>query len=522
MDGVLQADDTSQIPKVPASILKIPEDAVIPVTTQGMGSDLDNLSGSVSKQIQGMFPKVIQAEKDKAEAQKQQSLSEEKSIESYRQQIKGAYEENKPGKVDFGSQPKSPDNNPIQQFGSLASMIGIFASAFTKKPIVNALNASAAAMNAQRQGDQEKFKEAYQEWQDQVDIAMKRHSLEVENLNQIMDLSKEDQSAALAQLKAYGVANQSDAASVLSQLGDWEEIGKYVSSMETAQQKLAENKIKMDELATKQQEEMRKKQVYDDSLKSNIAAGLPKSQAEANALLASEGKQVTSNNVLDDEDVSFMAKRFLAGDKSAVTGLGYGNTGATNRVAVQKAIRKESESMGMTPEQVALKLQEYQASTRALGSVETAGGKIAMFAYEADKLASQALDASDKVSRGNFVPANKLFQMGQEQISDPNLKRLQIALMGLKNAWAKAVNGGGQPHQGDKTSFDQAIYQADGPKALKAGLEQMKQEVKAAEESPESAMERIKSMETGQDSNSGEEEPEEDNIPHPPSGFEVQ
>jgi hypothetical protein len=68
--------------------------------------------------------------------------------------------------------------NPVQAFGSLASVFAIIASAFTRRPMINALQGSAAALEAVREGDKEKFDHAYQAWKDNTELVFKRHALE--------------------------------------------------------------------------------------------------------------------------------------------------------------------------------------------------------------------------------------------------------------------------------------------------------------------------------------------------------
>lgn len=293
--GATDVEATGMIPQVPASVLKGPEDAHLPVAAQGMSSDLDNLAGSVNKQITGLFPQIVAAEKQKAASSQTDAMAEANQLGKYRENLAKIWEEDKPSKVDLPPPPKQPEEDTLKNFGSIASMIGVFASAFTKKPAVNALNASATAMNAQRQGDKEKFDEAYKDWQAQIKLTMERHELEVENLNQIMDFAKEDQSAALAQLKAYGVAHSSPAVAVLSELGDWEEIGKYVSSMEQMKVRGQEATARLQSSFAKQQTDMQKQQVYKDTLASLVqthpnATAQQKAAFEAQAVRASQGK----------------------------------------------------------------------------------------------------------------------------------------------------------------------------------------------------------------------------------------
>src|ERR1700689_2100246 len=154
---------TGQIPQIPASQLKAPEDGQLPVSTQGMASDLDNLASSVSGQIQRSIPKVMSAEREKSEATKSEATGEADQWTNYQKELRDIYKSSAPTKLNIQAAPKLPDDDPLRQFGSMASMIGIFASAFTKKPILNALNASADAMKAEQAGNKEAYDRAYQE-----------------------------------------------------------------------------------------------------------------------------------------------------------------------------------------------------------------------------------------------------------------------------------------------------------------------------------------------------------------------
>lgn len=211
--------------------------------TQTMSSDLDTLSGAANKQMTDLLPRLMQARQDQAQVTKDTSLAEAKQLGDYRSQLADIYKNNAPKSVDMSGQPRAPEANPIQTFGSMASLLGIFASAFTRRPFENALNAASSAMNAQRQNDLDTYDRSYKEWEDNAKLGLKRHELESQTLNQILELADKDQNAALAQLKAYGAANGSQAASVLAQIGDWAEIGKYAESMSDMRTKLAKSVV---------------------------------------------------------------------------------------------------------------------------------------------------------------------------------------------------------------------------------------------------------------------------------------
>lgn len=68
--------------------------------------------------------------------------------------------------------------DPIEAFGSFASVAGILASAFTHAPMENALNASAAAMQAIKAGDDKAYERAHKAWQDNNKMYLDRHKIQ--------------------------------------------------------------------------------------------------------------------------------------------------------------------------------------------------------------------------------------------------------------------------------------------------------------------------------------------------------
>lgn len=83
-------------------------------------------------------------------------------------------------------------SDPIADFGSFASIFAIAASAFTKTPMTNALNASAAAMNAVREGNDREYERAYQAWKDNNQLAIKRGEMMHQQYADAMSLLNTD------------------------------------------------------------------------------------------------------------------------------------------------------------------------------------------------------------------------------------------------------------------------------------------------------------------------------------------
>lgn len=99
-------------------------------------------------------------------------------------------------------------HDPLDSFGSFASIFAITASAFTKAPFENALNGSAAAINAIKAGDEKGYERAYTAWKDNNELAIKRANLQHQKYQEAMDLMKTDMNRGAA--KALAVAAQFD------------------------------------------------------------------------------------------------------------------------------------------------------------------------------------------------------------------------------------------------------------------------------------------------------------------------
>lgn len=447
--------DTGIVPPVPASMIA-PEDAYIPVDAQGMGSDLDSLTNSVKKNMTGLFPQIATAEKQKADVAKTQALGEAKQLGDYRSQLADVLKENKPAPVDIGKPPAQPDNNSIKQFGSLASMLGVFASAFTKKPALNALNASAAAMNAQRAGDQDAYKEAYQQWKDNTELALKKHKVEMENLHDILELSKEDQSAALAQLKAYGVAQSSDAAGVLAQLGDWGEIGKWAHSMETAGKGLASltGQLFSEEVQ--------------DFVKTHGRA------PNVDEKLALKKKVEGKGQVTWDDDAIDAAARGVASGlplSKVAPGIGRDNP---NRDAIMNKAVKINPDLDLAKAETSFAGEMQQA--RTVGGI---AGRIEFAANSLEQSLPLLRDAAKRVDLGKFTDYNSLVNYASTHTSDKNTEELLAAIQASMSDYASLIARNGIPTDATRAKATALLNENMGKGAIDGFIEQVERESKA-------------------------------------------
>ena len=71
-------------------------------------------------------------------------------------------------------------HSPMEEFGSLATIFSIAASAFTHTPATNAMNAAAAYMNAVNSGDAAGYQKAFTAFKENSQLALDRARIEHE------------------------------------------------------------------------------------------------------------------------------------------------------------------------------------------------------------------------------------------------------------------------------------------------------------------------------------------------------
>lgn len=87
---------------------------------------------------------------------------------------------------DAESQKYSTD--PVTAFGSIGSVFAMVASSFAGLPMEHALNAGAAAINAVHAGDARAYERAYDSWQKNTNLAIKRHEIQRQAYNDATNL----------------------------------------------------------------------------------------------------------------------------------------------------------------------------------------------------------------------------------------------------------------------------------------------------------------------------------------------
>lgn len=143
---------------------------------------------------------------------------------------------------------KKFQHSPLEAFGSLGSVVGILASAFTRAPMENAFGASAAAMNAVKAGDDEGFKRAFESYKVNTDLVVKREAMIQNGFNDAAALMRTDMAAGTAKAQHIAQKYGDQQALFLLQNGMSKELFEMMSSRADATRKMAEANEKITQM----------------------------------------------------------------------------------------------------------------------------------------------------------------------------------------------------------------------------------------------------------------------------------
>lgn len=151
--------------------------------------------------------------------------------------------EMKPWNADVEAEKRRTD--PITAFGSFGSVFGIIASAFTRSPMVNALNASAAAMDAIKAGDEKSYERAYKAWQDNTKQALDRHKIQHDAYSDASSLLSTNMTAANTKLQVLAARFGDQQMLTLLNNGMSKEVQELLGSRQKLADELALNQPKV-------------------------------------------------------------------------------------------------------------------------------------------------------------------------------------------------------------------------------------------------------------------------------------
>lgn len=210
---------------------------------------------------------------------------------------------------------------------------------------------------------------------------------------------------------------------------------------------------------------------FKDKSPSEQAAEIKKRLASASASLSSDA-------------LDTIADRTIAGDTSALTGLGYGEGGAANRAAAQERITEKLKAKGMGGGDLAASIAAFGGEKAGARTAGTREANVGMAVAEAQLFMPLALDASKAVSRTQFPTLNSIIQAAEKGTGDENVVRLAVATNSLVNAYSRAITPSGIPTEGNQARARELLDKAWSQGQYAAAIDQLSKEMQGAKASP--------------------------------------
>ena len=238
--------------------------------------------------------------------------------------------------------------------------------------------------------------------------------------------------------------------------------------------------------------ELRKKELELQSLKEQLAKDPNNETLKADIKRHEDDLKKGEGSLLTEDVLRDMTEQALAGDKSVLQSLGYGNTGAANRANLRTMMSKVMHERGMTGKDVAAANAEFFGITAGERAVGTRGANIQLAAQGFLNIVPLATAASQKVYRSKLLPLGKAEVFFDENVNDPDLASFAAYNNGIVNTYARAISPTGVPTVNDKEHARRIISEAKDHKAYMAAIKALENEIEAEKSAPKEVRENIR------------------------------
>lgn len=198
-------------------------------------------------------------------------------------------------------------------------------------------------------------------------------------------------------------------------------------------------------------------------------------------------RSTNTESSIPPETLRLIAGRALAGEKGYKSGYGKGIQGPADIRAIDNMVATMASEQGLTSNDLVQRGIDLVGDTSRERTASNMEGKMTPASIEAHGAFKIAREAADNLPRSDFVPYNRLMQMGQAAWSDPKLKKVLVAYNTAVMTYSRAINPSGVGTVDSQQHAREILQAADGPEATKAAFDQLDREVEMAHASPAQA-----------------------------------
>jgi hypothetical protein len=458
MPDVLAQDDNVLSFEPSNPFLGAPDAGPLPVAASRAGADLQpriDEAGRRSQAAIDLAERSMGLEERNAEARERELAPiRERQMEMARQPIPQP-----PKTKESPPAPQRQNQHDDENWLFAAGLLGSLAGAFTRNHATNALAAFSGALQGYQEGSKQKFDENMQIWNAENKRAQEASQNALSEYRSILEnrkLSIEQMSVELQ----VATAKHDDRA------------------MQTAAK--TKNFLTIAQLHDKQFQALEQMKTTSDRLFQNYELAQEREQNKmAIAQMRALGVVPGQENALVDAIGQYKQAPITGARGSAIMNLvqdkypDYDIKSWFDQKA-RSTIPASAERAGQTSE------------ARAGG---TRAAQMDMILRTARAVIPQAAAAADKIPSTSFVPLNKLLQMVDSEIGNPNLREFKMVNLALAETWARSMNPTGVMRVEDRRLAMDILSTADSPQAYHRALQTLNQflerEITAVRESRE-------------------------------------
>lgn len=415
----------------------------------GDGSDDDGSTTSTPSPTGGVSPDMLKAlhdatAKSAALGDETDSLmaARKKAIDPRVAALSKQIDQPGPPMPQLEKAPKAPTQElgkGMMEYMQIATVFGALAGLIGRRGTTTSLNAFAGAIKGFTEGNLEMFKQKSEEWKQANQEVQENNQQKIDQYKLIWNDKKMNIDQKMEEMKL-----------VASQYGD--EITYNLANQRNYTMLAQSYEKQIDfQMQFGQKSELIKKQIemYDARIK-DLAGS-------------------------HEDGIQSLVERRLTGDKTAAAGMG------RSRAAMGQfndALKKEMVKRGMTAADLTKLDQQYVGDTARARLGGTMQERVEAAVNEVEQAIPIALQDSQNLPRGKWVPINKLMQMGQQAMSNPQWNSFLVSNQTLAKAYGRAMNPQGIPRVSEaaEAKAHGFLDMAASPEAYKAQVIRLWQE----------------------------------------------
>lgn len=365
---------------------------------------------------------------------------------------------------------KDYQTDPMQTFGSFASVLATMGSLMTRRPLTNALNAGAAVMKAKSAGDYTAYQDAFSKWKVNTDNAWKMADWNRNQTKEMYDRLKDDQGTLMDELSVWSKATQDPTLEHSIRAG---ELQNLTTSREKTIDEIKKNRdlveLQHNLVTDKVNDWKQKNGVTDDS---KVPPEIfHKAQLDAKREVETKGTASLIGGVTWTPDAIEKAADAVAGGlKLNVAVPGYGKNNP-NRDAVMNRIAEKYPDLDLAQIEA-----DYAGNISQSRSVGTASGKLMLSANLLDKAIPLAREAVAKLDLTDYPSINALENAAKTQVGNPEISAANTALQTVLSDYSALIARNGVSTDATRTAARELVNKNMANGQLNAVFDQMEKE----------------------------------------------